>query len=482
MSSVGSYTPGGWVAVTTAHGCLLADLPIADPRVTVAWNLLREGPGADAVLELLLTGGLSQLPGFALVTLDEGAARVVVRRPARVEVGETSIDATSGTWMDTVLARPLDEISLSSGEPMGEVMLPVAIGVTQASSVMLRFDGAGQGSPELVPFAPAVVQPDADPLAAPLDEPETAPLVESASPESDEADSAPAYDALFAGTANRIAFLDQLAAERREADDGAEPAPEPESRPHAQEPSNVTAVWSPTLPPAGAFAPTAPPSLPASAGPRAAAPSDGVIDGVPWAQVARPYAPTSASTPPQPPGATATSDQEIEVRTMTRAEMLSASQDQPIVGPSVLAVTCPSGHLTAPFAHGCRVCGQPVDPSNPTRIARPSLGMLRREGGDPITLDRDVVLGRAPQAPAPGSASSPHLVKVGEPGVSRSHLQLTLDGWQVFVRDLGSSNGTELQLPGRPSEALRAEEDYLAEPGSRIVIAGEVTFVYEVTG
>ena len=44
---------------------------------------------------------------------------------------------------------------------------------------------------------------------------------------------------------------------------------------------------------------------------------------------------------------------------------------------TVLAVSCPLGHLTPPAAPSCRVCHQRVAPQEPRRVQRPALGGLR---------------------------------------------------------------------------------------------------------
>ena len=76
---------------------------------------------------------------------------------------------------------------------------------------------------------------------------------------------------------------------------------------------------------------------------------------------------------------------------------------------TVLAVSCPLGHLTPPAAPSCRVCHQRVAPQEPRRVQRPALGGLRLPTGEVVPLDRGVILGRKP-APAEGSTDWPHLV------------------------------------------------------------------------
>ena len=144
---------------------------------------------------------------------------------------------------------------------------------------------------------------------------------------------------------------------------------------------------------------------------------------------------------------------------------------------TVLAVSCPQGHLTSPSLPSCRVCHQRVAPQEPRRVPRPTLGGLRLPTGEVVPLDRGVVLGRKP-APLEGTGDWPHLVHLppDHTFVSRMHLHIELDGWQVLARDLDSRGGTMLTMPGRDPARMRAGEAYVLEPGACLDLAE----VYEV--
>ena len=144
---------------------------------------------------------------------------------------------------------------------------------------------------------------------------------------------------------------------------------------------------------------------------------------------------------------------------------------------TVLAVSCPQGHLSSPSLPSCRVCHQRIAPQEPRRVPRPVLGGLRLPTGEVVPLDRGVVLGRKP-APLEGTGDWPHLVHLppDHTFVSRMHLHVELDGWQVLARDLDSRGGTMLTLPGREPERMRAGEAYVLEPGCSLDLAE----VYEV--
>ena len=50
----------------------------------------------------------------------------------------------------------------------------------------------------------------------------------------------------------------------------------------------------------------------------------------------------------------------------------------------------------------------------------------------------------------------------------------------MLVRDLGSTNGTTVTLPGEEPVRLRPTEDQGIEPGSVITLADEVSLTYEL--
>lgn len=148
---------------------------------------------------------------------------------------------------------------------------------------------------------------------------------------------------------------------------------------------------------------------------------------------------------------------------------------------TVLAVHCPAGHPTPAFTANCRVCNAAVPPQEPHRMPRPRLGVLRLPDGSQVPLDRGVVFGRQPSAP-PAGEDWPQLVKLPTDTtyVSRSHLQVELDGWLVLATDLGSRGGTTLRVPGRAPERIRAGERYIWEPGQVFDLADSYEILYEV--
>ena len=157
--------------------------------------------------------------------------------------------------------------------------------------------------------------------------------------------------------------------------------------------------------------------------------------------------------------------------------------DDDLDRPVVLAVLCPAGHPSPPHAGSCRTCGREIPPQQPFPTPRPSLGVLRISTGGGVPLDRGVLLGRAPRVNEELPANQrPHLLRVGgvDRDISRNHAEVVLEGWHVLVRDLGSTNGTTVTLPGQEPVRLRPTEDQGIEPGTVVTLADEVSLTYEV--
>ncbi|MBE6475960.1 MAG: FHA domain-containing protein [Actinomyces succiniciruminis] len=122
--------------------------------------------------------------------------------------------------------------------------------------------------------------------------------------------------------------------------------------------------------------------------------------------------------------------------------------------PLVRAVMCAAGHPNPPDAAACQACAAPLT-GEIRQVPRPVLAVLTLSTGQAVPVRGDVVVGRAPQAPA-GSETSTQLLTVPSPAhfVSRSHLEVSVAGWSLLARDLGSANGTVLVRAGMPPVLL----------------------------
>ena len=149
-------------------------------------------------------------------------------------------------------------------------------------------------------------------------------------------------------------------------------------------------------------------------------------------------------------------------------------------GPPVLpAVHCPAGHLNSPQAVSCRVCHRTVPQQEPTLATRPPLGELHLSTGQSVVLDQGVVIGRHPHL----TGGTQHLVAIPEERteVSGQHVEFTLVDFDVRVRDLGSTYGTQVIAPDRSPRKLRHSEEATIEPGTKVRLADVVDVVFEAT-
>ncbi len=150
----------------------------------------------------------------------------------------------------------------------------------------------------------------------------------------------------------------------------------------------------------------------------------------------------------------------------------------------VEGVYCKNEHFNDPDARYCAVCG--ISMSQLAKIRqqgkRPPLGVLILGDGSVCQVDADYVIGREPtldSAVAEGRARPLRLI--GAPGmVSRIHARVELDGWQVFITDLKSANGTQLVLPGElnPTSLPPGVRTPLVA-GTQIRLGGEYGLQYD---
>ena len=152
-------------------------------------------------------------------------------------------------------------------------------------------------------------------------------------------------------------------------------------------------------------------------------------------------------------------------------------------GPHVQAVHCEASHPSPPHAPLCRWCGGPIVDRLVRMVGRPVLGRLRFTTGMVIDLDRPQLIGRRPTATrALAGAEIPGLVTIPDPdqSLSRVHVEVRIEGWDMFVIDRESMNGTFVEVPGQTPVKLRSGEPFLVSPGCRVSLADVTTFVYDV--
>ncbi len=135
------------------------------------------------------------------------------------------------------------------------------------------------------------------------------------------------------------------------------------------------------------------------------------------------------------------------------------------------AKLCSRQHANPPTVATCAICGELLPPgtSSVVHVARPRLGALRLDDGTVVPLDHELLIGRNPARDETPERSSLERVRVPGDKVSRSHLAVRFQGWDVVVADCGSTNGTFIvPHPGGQVMALDADRPQLVEPGATV--------------
>jgi FHA domain len=159
--------------------------------------------------------------------------------------------------------------------------------------------------------------------------------------------------------------------------------------------------------------------------------------------------------------------QAVESAVPPRIRLEQLGVVEPVVVDGAL---CDRMHFNPPDALFCRECRVSVcETRNIRRQPRPPLGVLLVDDGRGYLLDRDYVIGREPLLDGDVAAgrAAPLPITDAEGSVSRLHLRVSLVGWRVEVRDLGSANGSVLYRAGG-SRRLAPVDVVVLEPGARV--------------
>jgi hypothetical protein len=274
--------------------------------------------------------------------------------------------------------------------------------------------------------------------------------------------------------------------------------------------------------PAAAAPSTPAPSTPAVSGPAVS----GLIDSVPWARGGdRPPAPEgpptspatdappSFATPDVPPSFAAArvpssfsavpgpgeaAEGDHDGQTILKSDLPVAGAQQAGqgqhpgqgqepgqaaaagTGPLVLARVCPGGHANPPTSGQCFTCGAQL-PDVAIQVPRPRLGRLRLSTGELIDLEQSLVIGRQPSVSRVQGGIMPRLVQVASPGgdISRSHVEVRLEGWHVMLCDLKATNGTVLVREGQPPRRLAQNEMAIVLDGDIAELGDDVSLRFE---
>ncbi|WP_459794195.1 FHA domain-containing protein, partial [Arthrobacter sp. AD-310] len=291
------------------------------------------------------------------------------------------------------------------------------------------------------------------------------------------------------------------------------PAPEssgPES-PVQETPDASAAPELPVPPPAGVLIDSVPWRTGGDNSPKAPAPAP-LASGTPGTPVGSPPSNVPASMPlPSPAGAAqvpgpaqgqgpfqvqgpAGFDGDHDGQTVMKSS-LAANANAPATatagasaggstaatgGPQVLARVCAQGHPNPPTRTTCAACGGALL-QDAVQVARPRLGRMRLSTGELLDLDQSLVIGRQPSVSRVQGGVMPRLVQVASPGgdISRSHVEVRLEGWHVMLCDLKATNGTVLVREGQPPRRLAQNEMAILLDGDIAELGDNISLRFE---
>lgn len=101
--------------------------------------------------------------------------------------------------------------------------------------------------------------------------------------------------------------------------------------------------------------------------------------------------------------------------------------------------------------------------------------------GAKVAVDRTVLIGRAPEAQRVTGRELPRLIAVPSPNndISRTHVQVRVEGDLVVVTDLNSTNGVILVEPGQTPRRLHPDEPTPVPLFGVVDLGDDVTFTVE---
>jgi hypothetical protein len=464
-----TYTPGDWVLLSGPTSLVLLEPPVAERSnmINMLWEEVVASSSMSDLAGRLATFPIDSLPSFAAFFWTGDGMRSLVRGSVSVVDLGSGITVAQGegiqTWTEVGLqqvSQVLVEAQSSNGT---QPEMPLVVGAVRASSVRLDATPAARvSSPQ------RAVEPDAAPAYAMRAEvaPARREPADAGPKDGAPVGGAPVGDALVgaapvggvsvggvpagadreAGPARAEHFDANSAAPVEAPDTGlstevlADPfADEPELAPPPQ-PAPVPELAEPVPEPE----PTEP---------------GAELENADTTLMPPPYDPTAPMPVPSPNAAeTGLSDNSL-----------------------IMAVVCQYGHASPQNATHCRTCDSPIAPQGPQLVPRPVLAVLRASDGTTVDVDRAVLIGRAPSAQR-SSARAPRLMTLPSPGhdISRTHVEVVPEGWQIVVTDLHSTNGTILvHSNGVDRQQLTPGEPVPVELGSVVELGDEVSVLID---
>jgi len=466
------WSPGNALTFVWPGGTLMLGVDLEGDNLDVTvdriWGSLSGDVTLSGILQLLtdvLGASLLSLPDFAVALFDGPAGQFAARGRFQVEVGQGVGTVTvAGLGVTTWSERAIDgiqSVSLGQAGMAADTGLPLRAGVVRASKVSWG-DPVKSGLDVPLIETPAVDPPAADVLlpTPPPAEVESKPTVTPTE------DPAPVDDGSPTMTSSGSAEPSGATTVVGPADDEdlaatPEPGDEPADEPIEPAVSRFAALWGDTaaysIEEAAVRIEEEEPAKPqrASAAPATADPAEeavlqrarseesGIISAVPGrgGSAAARTAPATQDWSDHD-GATVVG---FSIGTATVEPASEAADSE-----TVLALVCPSGHSNRPHRETCRECGAALSAGFTQTVPRPSLGQIRSSTGEIVPLTGPVLIGRSPRAARFQGTVSPRLLSLPYQHISSTHLEVRLEGWNVFAVDLNSMNGAYLRRRDEP--------------------------------
>lgn len=443
-----TYAPGNSLILAGPTSIVLLKEPAAEHErlVNALWDQVIRSATMSELAARLAVFSVDKLPGFAAMFWTPDGMRSLIRGGVTVTDPASGRVIASGsdiqTWSESGLGN-LTRVSVLSGEETGAgPILPLVVGVAYASWVSLDASADAQvTSPQVsdeeiehmqsvtlaaMPMSPAAISSE-DPWGSDDGSPDTEPM-----------------QAIDDGGGQGGDGVDRQASSVRQ----------------SVGPRSVLSAEDDML----------------EADTRL---MEELVDRKPFdpsdAQLFEPQHPAAAPAAMSPP---VSPDGDAHTAFPSSAPVPSApAPDGSSTESLILAADCPDGHSNPPAATNCRVCGAAIPPQGPRLVRRPVLCVIRASDGTTADVDRAVLVGRAPD-PDRSNFKAPRLMSLQSPGhdISRTHVELAPEGWQVVATDLNSTNGTVLIRPGGyERQQLAPGEHVPVQPGSVLELGDGVS-------
>ncbi|MFE5409652.1 FHA domain-containing protein [Microbacterium sp. NPDC056569] len=469
------YAPGTTPVAVTPRAFAVLESGASAALLTRIRALLADGRGLGGVIEAL-TGAygasLTAIPAFAVALAEGDGVRVAVRGDFAFDVDAAASERVSGTgvttWTERVIPGAVRVALATSGSDV-PAEFEIADGIVLASRI--EWDDAAPGKPATADAVPAATADAVPAAAAPGPRRREVPIAAA------ESEPPPVPPAVA----------------ETESDGG--DTPEREPGPGEPVPGPVRGPWSSRA------------DLPEAASP---APAAALIDSSAVLSVAdtETLLPVdSALTPPVAPLAPATPGEEFPSTTgydhlwgatvirsveddAVRSERegeeaaLAAAPPPPAGDHDGATISLAQARALREAAGGAGgAASVPIDsvlaPLAPPRPPAP--GRIRVSTGQVLPLDRTVVIGRRPRSTRVSGTDLPHLVAVDSPqqDISRSHVELRVEGESIVATDLRTTNGTTLLRQGAEPVRLHPGEGTVVVPGDVLDLGDGITVAIE---